>query len=248
MTVVDLKNMTVPEDVIKELGDKIAEHPTLSHHSSPAVLSRMLLARHLSVQDAYVLWEAWAAWREEQQPHLIEEAHVAPQLAVQTVSIAGQDKNGRACVLLRTRNHIPGQFPLEEMLRLTIYVLETSTTRSVKTSGTGYITAVWDCQGQGYRNLDAALATAKPGIISIMKDYYPECLQSLLIVNSNLIFRIFWKIIYPFIDERTRTKIFMLPNDEALLDHFHPHELPPDFAHLATEERERRKGGAEEGT
>jgi len=55
------------------------------------------------------------------------------------------------------------------MLRLTIYVLETSTTRSVKTSGTGYITAVWDCQGQGYRNLDAALATAKPGIISIMK-------------------------------------------------------------------------------
>ncbi len=94
MTVVDLQNMTVPEKVIKELGDKIAEHPTLSHHSSPAVLSRMLLARHLNVQDAYVLWEAWAAWREEHQPHLIEEAHVAPQLAVQTVSIAGQDKNG----------------------------------------------------------------------------------------------------------------------------------------------------------
>lgn len=169
MTVVDLQNMTVPEDIIKELGDKIAEHPTLSHHSSPAVLSRMLLARHLNVQDAYVLWEAWAAWREKHQPQLIEEAHVAPQLAVQTVSIAGQDKNGRTCVLLRTRNHVPGQFPFEEMLRLTIYVLETSTTRSVKTSGTGYITAVWDCNGQGYRNLDAALATAKPGIISIMK-------------------------------------------------------------------------------
>jgi hypothetical protein len=169
MTVVDLKNMTVPEDVVKELGDKISEHPTLSHQSSPAVLSRMLLARHLNVEDAYVLWEAWAAWREEHQPHLIEEAHVAPQLAVQTVSIAGQDKSGRTCVLLRTRNHVPGQFPFEEMLRLTIYVLETSTTRSAKTSGTGYITAVWDCNGQGYRNLDAALATAKPGIISIMK-------------------------------------------------------------------------------
>jgi hypothetical protein len=68
------------------------------------------------------------------------------------------------------------------------------------------------------------------------QDYYPECLQSLLIVNSNLIFRIFWNIIYPFIDERTRTKIFMLKNDEALLDHFHPHELPPDFAHLAAKE------------
>lgn len=68
------------------------------------------------------------------------------------------------------------------------------------------------------------------------QDYYPECLQSLLIVNSNLIFRIFWNIIYPFIDDRTRHKVQMLKNEEALLDHFNPHELPPDFAHLATKE------------
>lgn len=166
---VDLQNMTVPEDGMAELGAKIAQHPTLSHHSSPAVLSRMLLARHLHVDDAYVLWEGWAAWREDEKPELIDEASVAPQLAVQTVSVTGMDKSGRTCVILRTRNHVPGQFPFEDMLRLTIWVLETSTSRSVKTSGTGYITAIWDCKGQGFRNLDTALATHKPGIIHIMK-------------------------------------------------------------------------------
>ncbi|EWM30222.1 cral trio domain containing protein [Nannochloropsis gaditana] len=230
---VDLQNMTVPEDVMAELGAKIAQHPTLSHHSSPAVLSRMLLARHLHVDDAYVLWEGWAAWREDEKPELIDEASVAPQLAVQTVSVTGMDKSGRTCVILRTRNHVPGQFPFEDMLRLTIWVLETSTSRSVKTSGTGYITAIWDCKGQGFRNLDTALATHKPGIIHIMKEYYPECLQTLLIVNSNWVFRVFWTVIYPFIDERTKHKVHVLKDEAALLEYFHPQDLPSDFAHLA---------------
>lgn len=135
---------------------------------------------------------------------------------------------------------IPGQFPIEDMLKLTVYVLETATTRSLKTSNTHYFTAIWDCAGQGFRNLDTALVTHKPGIIHIMKvsytscvcmskcgnlimimsvtsslpshnqEYYPECLQSLLIVNANWIFKAFWAIISPFLDERTKRKVSVL--------------------------------------
>ena len=69
--------------------------------------------------------QSWAAWREDQKPHLIAENHVAPQLSVRTVAIEGVDKEGRTCVLLKTRNHTPGQFPFEDMLKFMIYVHET---------------------------------------------------------------------------------------------------------------------------
>lgn len=166
----DLANMVVPLAVEEELRARIATHPKYAAESSPAVLRRMLLARHLNVDDAYVLWEAWAVWRDEHKPHLIEEVHVQPQLDVSVVSLTGRDKNGHSCVVLKSRNHVPGHFPLEDMLKLTMWVMETSTTRSAKD---GYVTLLWDCSGTGMRNVDAALATGKPGIISILRDFYP---------------------------------------------------------------------------
>jgi hypothetical protein len=39
------------------------------------------------------------------------------------------------------------------------------------------------------------------------QNYYPECLQLLLIVNANLVFRFIWRIILPFLDPRTREKV-----------------------------------------
>jgi len=32
-----------------------------------------------------------------------------------------------------------------------------------------YVTAIWDCQGQGYSNLDPSLVTSQDGIIATMK-------------------------------------------------------------------------------
>ena len=41
------------------------------------------------------------------------------------------------------------------------------------------------------------------------QSYYPECLQCLHIINSNIIFRAFWTLISPFIDERTKHKVLV---------------------------------------
>lgn len=109
-----------------------------------------------------------------------------------------------------------------------MWCLETVTSAS-KSAG-GYMTAIWDCNGQGFRNLDPSLVTADDGIIATMKvrasvpclgrgprrprgvcascvvffcfffpstslacrhsqKYYPECLQLLLILNANFVFK-----------------------------------------------------------
>ena len=72
-------------------------------------------------------------------------------------------------------------------MKYTYWVLETVTTASSHTNG--YITCIWDCQGQAYANMDPNLVTHPEGIIATMKAYYPESLQLLLICNANLIFR-----------------------------------------------------------
>jgi hypothetical protein len=81
--------------------------------------------------------------------------------------IEGRDKRGHSCLVLRPRFHVPGQFPFEDMMRYTVWVLETVT--SASKSADGYISAIWDCQGQGYKNMDPSLVTAQDGIITTMK-------------------------------------------------------------------------------
>lgn len=72
-------------------------------------------------------------------------------------------------------------------MKYTYWVLETVTAAS--SNANGYITAIWDCQGQAYANMDPNLVTHPKGIIKTMRDFYPESLQLLLICNANLIFR-----------------------------------------------------------
>ena len=39
------------------------------------------------------------------------------------------------------------------------------------------------------QNMDPTLVTHPDGVIATMKNYYPECLQLLLICNANIVFR-----------------------------------------------------------
>lgn len=41
----------------------------------------------------------------------------------------------------------------------------------------------------------------------VLQDCYPERLGKMLIIHAPRIFMAVWKIIYPFIDEKTKTKV-----------------------------------------
>jgi hypothetical protein len=44
----------------------------------------------------------------------------------------------------------------------------------------------------------------------VAQDYYPECLHGLYIIGGDWVMRLFIKVLWPFIDERTRHKIHII--------------------------------------
>lgn len=66
---------------------------------------------------------------------------------------------------------------------------------------------IGDLKGWGYSNSDLR---AYLGALSILQDYYPERLGKLFIVHAPYIFMTVWKIVYPFIDNNTKKKVWTL--------------------------------------
>lgn len=64
--------------------------------------------------------------------------------------------------------------------------------------------AVIDLRGWGYSNCDIRGYLAG---LNIMQSYYPERLGQVFLIHVPYIFMAAWKMVYPFIDERTRKKI-----------------------------------------
>ncbi|KAK9104014.1 hypothetical protein Scep_020858 [Stephania cephalantha] len=65
--------------------------------------------------------------------------------------------------------------------------------------------------------------------ISIMQDYYPERLGKLFLVHVPYVFAAAWKLIYPFIDKKTREKVVFVDDKSmrsTLLEHFSEDQLP----------------------
>ncbi|XWS60187.1 hypothetical protein CRYUN_Cryun07bG0014100 [Craigia yunnanensis] len=86
-----------------------------------------------------------------------------------------------------------------------------------------------DLEGWGYANSDIRAYLAA---ISLMQDYYPERLGKLFIVHAPYIFLTAWKIVYPFIDNRTRKKIVFVENKtvkSTLLEEIDESQLPETY-------------------
>jgi hypothetical protein len=64
--------------------------------------------------------------------------------------------------------------------------------------------AVIDMRGWGYSNFDIRGYLVA---LNILQSYYPERLGRVFLIHVPYIFTAAWKIVYPFIDERTRKKI-----------------------------------------
>ncbi|KAL9993783.1 putative CRAL-TRIO lipid binding domain-containing protein [Helianthus debilis subsp. tardiflorus] len=64
--------------------------------------------------------------------------------------------------------------------------------------------SIADIQGWGYTNSDVRGYLAA---LSILQDYYPERLAKMFVVHVPYVFMAAWKMVYPFIDEKTKKKV-----------------------------------------
>jgi len=90
---------------------------------------------------------------------------------------------------------------------------------------------IMDLSGLGRQHLDRRGLVYFKKIIDLSQHAYPEMLGDLYIVNTPWIFSMAWKLVSPWLNEKTLSKIHILPNDryQALLREAIDPKHIPDF-------------------
>ncbi|KAH7522499.1 hypothetical protein FEM48_Zijuj07G0145100 [Ziziphus jujuba var. spinosa] len=178
-------------------------------------IRRFLRARELDIGKGSALFLKYLKWRRTFVPNgSISTMEVPNEIAQNKMFHQGLDKKGRPIMVVFGARHFQNKLGgLEEFKRMIAV-------------GQEKFVAIGDLQGWGYANSDIRGYLAA---LSILQDYYPERLGKLFLVHVPYIFMAAWKIIYPFIDNKTKKKIVFVENKNiksTLLEDIDESQLP----------------------
>ncbi|KAM0886501.1 hypothetical protein ACQ4PT_029614 [Festuca glaucescens] len=144
------------------------------------------------------------------KPHgTITDEDVRDEIAKDRVHMHGFDRLGRPMAYLYGARHFPARRDLDDFKRYVAYLLDKICTRLPV--GQEKFAAVIYLKGWGYANCDIRGYVAA---LEIMQNYYPERLGRVLMINVPYMFMAAWKIVYPFIDEKTKKKFVFVANKD----------------------------------
>lgn len=206
-----------------------------------AYLLRWLRARDLDVAKAEDLLRKNLLWRKEKEVDTIVERYEWHPILRQYFpgGIFGHDKDGSPIYIINIGS---GDFKgmlqcltKEQLVMHVVYILEQlqrgreSQTRKLgKLLDTSVFLFDFDHfslrQVYSWQVVDYIRA-----LVVLYENYYPETLKLALLINTPSFFPIFWRLIRPFLSERTASKVHIFSRDgwqKVLLDYVDPGELP----------------------
>ncbi|GAV81745.1 CRAL_TRIO domain-containing protein/CRAL_TRIO_N domain-containing protein [Cephalotus follicularis] len=188
-------------------------------------LRRFLHARDLDIEKASVMFLKYLNWRRTYVVNgSISPSEVPHEIEQNKFFLQGSDKNGRPVAVLLASRHFKHKGGLDEFKRFNVYLLDKICSRMP--SGQEKFVLIADLEGWGYSNSDIRAYLAA---LSLVQEYYPERLGKMFIVHSPYIFMSVWKILHPFIDNKTRKKIIFVDNkklESTLLEEIDESQLP----------------------
>ncbi|KAE8694525.1 YKL091C protein [Hibiscus syriacus] len=218
-------------------------------------LRRFLRARDLDVEKASSMFLKYLKWRRGFVPNgFISPSELENEIRQNKMFLQGLDKKGRPVGVLLAGRHFQHKGGVEEFKRTFISCLHSlaflcllSFSLDLFCKFTGFIVYIFDkifarmppvqekflvigdLEGWGYANCDIRAYLAA---LSLVQDYYPERLGKLFIVHAPYIFMAAWKIVYPFIDVKTRKKIVFVEKKKlksTLLEDIDESQLPQAY-------------------
>ncbi|KAK4375495.1 hypothetical protein RND71_006172 [Anisodus tanguticus] len=192
-------------------------------------LRRFLLARDLDIEKSTSMFLKYLKWRQSFVPKgSISVCEIPNEIAQNKMFMQGVDKEGCPIAVVFGSRHIQNKLGgLDEFKRFIVFALDKLCART--SPGREKFTIIGDLQGFGYCNSDVrAYLTA----LSIVQDCYPERLGKVLLVNVPYLFCTLWKILYPFIDNKTKKKIMFVENKRltaTLLQDIDENQLPETY-------------------
>ncbi|KAK4264588.1 hypothetical protein QN277_025744 [Acacia crassicarpa] len=189
------------------------------------MIRRFLRARDLDIEKSSAMFLKYLKWRRSCVPNgLISESEIPNELAQEKVYMQGIDKKGRPIGVAFGAKHYQNPDGLDEFKRLVAYVLDKVTSRIPP--GQEKFVVVADLKGWRYANSDVRGYLAA---LSILQDYFPERLGKLFIVHASSIFMTVWKMVYPFIDNKTKKKIMFVEKSKiksTLMEEIDESQIP----------------------
>lgn len=190
------------------------------------MIRRFLRARDQDIEKASDLFLKYLGWRRTFVPNgSISPSEIPNELAHNKMFMQGVDKSGRPIVVCYGGRH--RQNNLDEFKRFVVYTLDKICSRMPR--GHEKFVCIGDLEGWGYSSSDIRGYLAA---LSILQDCFPERLGKLFIVHVPYIFMTAWKVVYPFIDKRTKKKIIFVENKKlrsTLLGDIDESQLPVTY-------------------
>ncbi|XP_004503845.1 uncharacterized protein [Cicer arietinum] len=191
-------------------------------------IRRFLRARDLDVEKASTMFLKYLKWRRSFVPNgSITLPEISNDLADNKVYVQGHNKIGQPIILIFGAKHFQRKNGLDEFKRFVVYALDKICVSMPR--GQEKFVSLVELKGWGYSNSDVR---GYINALSILQDYYPERLGKLLILHAPYIFMRVWKIVNPFIDNKTREKIVFVESNKlksTLLEEIDETQLPEIF-------------------
>ncbi|KAL8252193.1 hypothetical protein R6Q59_035886 [Mikania micrantha] len=211
---------------ILQMRDLVEKQDPASKEYDDLTLRRFLRARDLDLDKASAMFLKYLKWRKTFVPNgSISLSEIPNHIAHNKLFMQGTDKSGRLITVVFGSRHNPNKSGgLEEFKRYVVFTLERIISRMPP--GQEKFISIADIEGWGYTNSDIRGYLAA---LSILQDYYPERLGKMFVVHVPYVFMAAWKMVYPFIDEKTKKKIVFVENNKlksTLLKDIDESQLP----------------------
>lgn len=143
-------------------------------------------------------------WRKEFGAGGITEGDFPPSMLEKgTLFSHNRDKDGKKLLVFCVGKHIKGQEKMEDMKKFFVYFLE----RLNKEERGEQFTIMFDCKGAGLKNMDMEFVQF---LIGVIKDYYPDPLNYILVFEMPWVLNAAFKIIKAWLPPAAVKKIKFL--------------------------------------
>lgn len=174
-------------------------------------LQRFLLHHDAREKEAYdMLWET-VLWRKEFKTNEINESNINIDFIKDGVFYYhGRDKDGCLLFIFKAKKHVKGQYDFEEVKRAVIYWLE----RIERCDKGKSVSLFFDMEGCGVSTVDMELIKY---IIHVFKNYYPNFLNYIIILEMAWILNALFKVIKTMLPEKAVERIKMIKKQDLKL-------------------------------
>jgi len=229
--------------LVNKEKDELLCTDALKMYCSDAQLARNLRARKWDVLKAFEMLKKTLLWRKEYKPESITFEDIEEELRTGKQYRSGRDRFGRRIIVMRpsrenTREH-------DGNIRLLVYTFENALWR---TNGERIVRGSSNIPALAQEQICVLINFTKWSLklsppwrtsmetLHIMQEHYPERLGLAVCYDPPSVFSVFWKLISPFVDVKTKSKIrFVQPRGDKqkaakkMNEMFHPNTIDSDM-------------------